>query len=179
MLLLSYDVHPHPGPTEIDQEFSNGFFSFCNWNLNTLSKDNFNRISLLEAHNTLFNYDIISLCETSLNDEMQVPEKAIPGYKYQPLNHPSGNKKGGVGIFYKDTLPLRIRSDLSFNECLVTELIFGRKKIFFSVFYRNPEDDANSPEFENFLSNFKKLNNTINNLNPYAIFYAGDVNGHT
>ena len=171
LLLLSTDIHPNPGPPPItNQAFSNGFFSFCNWNLNTLSKDNFNRISLLEAHNTLFNYDIISLCETSLNDEMQVPEKAIPGYKYQPLNHPSGNKKGGVGIFYKDTLPLRIRSDLSFNECLVTELIFGRKKIFFSVFYRNPEDDANSPEFENFLSNFKKLNNTINNLNPYAIF---------
>ena len=108
-----------------------------------------------------------------------MPENALPGYKYYPLNHPSGNKNGGVGIFYKDTLPIRVRDDLSFNECLVTELIFGRKKIFFSVLYRNPEDDANSPEFENFMSNFENLNNNINNLNPFAIFYAGDINPHT
>ena len=99
LLLLSSDVHPNPGPNyNTNRDFSNGFFSFCNWNLNTLSKDNFNRISLLEAHNTIFNYDIISLCETSLNDETPVPENALPGYKYHPLNHPSGNKNGGVGI---------------------------------------------------------------------------------
>ena len=33
--------------------------------LNSLTKDNFIRLNLLEAHNSLFNYDIISLCETS------------------------------------------------------------------------------------------------------------------
>ena len=56
LLLLSSDVHPNPGPNyNTNRDFSNGF---CNWNLNTLSKDNFNRISLLEAHNTIFNYDI-------------------------------------------------------------------------------------------------------------------------
>ena len=179
LILLSYDVHPNPGQFSNNHVFSSGFFSFCNWNLNTLSKDNFSRISLLEAHNTLFNYDIISLCETSLSDNTPVPENALPGYKYHPLNHPSGNKRGGVGIFYKDTLPLRVRNDLSFDECLVTELIFGRRKIFFSVFYRNPEDTVNSPEFENFLSNFENLNNKINSLHPFAVFYAGDVNGHT
>ena len=132
LILLSTDIHPNPGPGpnyNTNRDFSNGFFSFCNWNLNTLSKDNFNRISLLEAHNTIFNYDIISLCETSLNDETPVPENALPGYKYHPLNHPSG-----VGIFYKDTLPIRIRDDLSFTECLVTELIFGRKKNSFWSF---------------------------------------------
>ena len=32
--------------------------------LNSLTKDNFIRLNLLEAHNSLFNYDIISLCET-------------------------------------------------------------------------------------------------------------------
>ena len=33
--------------------------------LNSLTKDKFIRLNLLEAHNSLFNYDIISLCETS------------------------------------------------------------------------------------------------------------------
>jgi hypothetical protein len=58
LLLLSHDVHPNPGPNS-NSEFSSGFLSFCNWNLNTLSKDNFCRASLLEAHNSIFNYDII------------------------------------------------------------------------------------------------------------------------
>ena len=138
LLMLSSDVHPNPGP-QLDQKFSSGFLSFCNWNLNTLSKDDFYRISLLEAHNTIFNYDIISLCETSLSDEIKVPENAIPGYIYHPLNNPDGSKNGGVGIFYKDSLPLKIRSDLSFDECLVSELIFGRKKKFLYRLLQKPK----------------------------------------
>jgi hypothetical protein len=91
LLLLSHDVHPNPGPNS-NSEFSSGFLSFCNWNLNTLSKDNFCRVSLLEAHNSIFNYDIISLCETSLNDEIEIPVNLLPGYFYHPLNHPDGKK---------------------------------------------------------------------------------------
>ena len=77
-LILCPDIHPNPGPT--GNNFAGGFFSFCNWNLNTLSKDDFSRINLLEAHNTEYNYDIISLCETSLDDKAEVPE--MTGYKF-------------------------------------------------------------------------------------------------
>ena len=70
-LILCPDIHPNPGPT--GNNFAGGFLSFCNWNLNTLSKDDFSRINLLEAHNTEYNYDIISLCETSLDDKADVP----------------------------------------------------------------------------------------------------------
>ena len=100
LIILSSDVHPNPGPLPVSSEFANGFLSFCNWNLNTLSKDNFSRVSLLQAHNTICKYDIISLCETSLNDDIQVPEGILPGYLYHPLNHPDGKKSGGVGLFY-------------------------------------------------------------------------------
>ena len=178
LLLLSSDVHPNPGP-QVNSDFSNGFLSFCNWNLNTLSKDHFSRVSLLEAHNTIHNYDIISLCETSLNDETPVPENILPGYLYHPLNHPGGKKNGGVGIFYKDSLPLRIRNDLSFDECLVCQLTFGRKNIFFTVFYRNPEHKSNSTGFNDFSINFERLHEEIIKEKPYATFYTGDVNGHT
>ena len=40
------------------------------WNLNSLAKDNFHRVSLIDAHNSLYNYDLLSLCETSLNDSV-------------------------------------------------------------------------------------------------------------
>ena len=133
-LSLSTDIHPNPGPDYWEGRNSlGGFFSFCNWNLNTLSKNEYHRITLLEAHNNDFNYDIISLCETSLNENIQVPENILPGYKFHSCNHPDGGRNGGVGIFYKESLPLRIREDLSFDECIVSELKFGHKNIFFRV----------------------------------------------
>ena len=179
LLKMSSEVHPNPGQPSVDQNVSSGFLSFCNWNLNTLSKDDFYRISLLEANNTLYKYDIISLCETSLSDDIIIPENSLPGYIYHPLNNPDGSKNGGVGIFYEDSLPLRIREDLSFDECLVTELIFGRKKIFFTVFYRNPKHDVASIGFVDFLINFENLHSKIQAEHPYAMFFTGDVNGHT
>ena len=44
-VLLSNDIEKYPG------DFTNGFFSFCNWNVDSLPKDNFHRVQLLEAHN--------------------------------------------------------------------------------------------------------------------------------
>ena len=102
-------------------------------------------------------YDIISLCETSLGRNEIVPDNALPGYLYHACNHVSGEKKGGVGVFYKDTLPIKIRSDLSFDECIVTELRFGRKKIFFSALYWNPMHKASSPQFNSFLEKITKF----------------------
>ena len=177
-LILSLDVHPNPGPVR-PNTFSGGFLSFCNWNLNTLNKDDFYRITLLEAHNTEHNYDIISLCETSLNDTVQVPENILPGYKFHPCNHPDGNRSGGVGIFYRETLPLRIRQDLSFDECIVSEVIVGHKRIFFTVLYRNPHSKAYSAEFNSFLENLENLHLKIRNEKPYAMFFTGDFNGHS
>ena len=178
-LTLSLDIHPNPGPGQSNNNFSRGFLSFCNWNLNTLSKDDFYRISLLEAHNTIYNYDIISLCETSLNDSVQVAENVLPGYKFHACNHPDGDRSGGVGIFYKETLPLRIRQDLSFDECIVSEMIFGHRKIFFTVLYRNPHSKAQSAEFNYFLENLENLYLKIKNEKPYAMFFTGDFNGHS
>ena len=66
LILLSHDVHMNPGP----RDYRNNFFQFMNWNLNSLAKDDFSRLKLLEAHNSLFNYDIISLCETSLTKDL-------------------------------------------------------------------------------------------------------------
>ena len=173
--MVSSDIHKNPGPmVDPNKKYNCGFLSFGNWNLNTLSKDVFHRISLPEANNTLFNYDFISLCETSLNDSLKVAENILNGYIYHGCNHPSGKKQGGVGIFYKSSLSLKIRNGLSFDECIVTELRFGRKNIFFTVLYRNPADIANLPEFEKFTSNFEILVKNIRLENP-----SGDFNGHS
>ena len=77
LIIWSNDVHINPGPEHVTNNSSSGHLSFCNWNLNTFSKDDFYRITLLQAHNTEHNYDIISLCETSLNDTIQVTENSF------------------------------------------------------------------------------------------------------
>ena len=104
--------HTNPGSYS---EFSSSFFTFCNRSLNSLSKDDFYRIHLLEPHNTNFNYHIISLCGTSLNETLTIKENSLPGYNFVSQNNSDGSKNGGVGMFYKETLPLKIRHDLSFS----------------------------------------------------------------
>ena len=130
-IILSNDIEKNPGG------FKNGFFNFCTWNLNSLGKDKFNRVRLLEAHNSIFNYDLISLCETSLNESVELPEPLLENYTFISCNNSNNTKHGGVGLFYKTSLPLKVRNDLSFEESIVVESIFGRKKIFFTVIYRS------------------------------------------
>ena len=84
-----------------------------------------------------------------------------------------------MGLFYKNSLPVIIRNDLSFNESIVVELKFGRKKIFFTVLYRSPACDHTSPEFLAFLSNFENLYLNIKSENPFATFFTGDINAHS
>ena len=58
-------------------------------------------------------------------------------------------------------------------------MIFGHKHIFFTVLYRNPQNKANSDEFNYFLENFQNLHEQIKNLKPYAMFFTGDFNAHS
>ena len=144
-----------------------------NWNLNSIVKGNFERVPLIEAHDTIFDYDIISVCEASLKDYIEIPEALLREYKFISANHPDDLSHGGVGLFYKTTLPVIHRGDLPFDESIVIELIFGRKKIFFSVLYRNPYHKHGSPGFSN------KLYSKIKCENPDATFFIGDFNGHS
>ena len=48
LIVLSNDIHVNPGP-----KFSNAFLTFMSWNVNSLAKNDFQRIKLIEAHNSL------------------------------------------------------------------------------------------------------------------------------
>ena len=82
------------------------------------------------AHNSCFNYDLVSICETSLNDSVKLPDTLLDEYTFVPVNNLTNTRRGGVGLFYKNSLPLIIRNDLSFDESIVVEVKFGRTKIF-------------------------------------------------
>ena len=148
------------------------------WNLNSIVKDNFHRVSLIEAHNSLLNYDLISICETCLNDSFELTETLLDEYTFVPVNNPANTRRGGVGLFFKNSFPVVIRNDLSFEESIVAELKFGRKKMFFTILYRSPAFDHNPPNVQAFLSDFNNLYAKTKAENPFAAFFTGDFNAH-
>ena len=103
---------------------------------------------MFKTHNSIFNYDFISICETSQNDSVELPETLLDDYIFVPANNLAHKRHGGVGLFYKTSLPVIVRNDLSFDESIVVELNFGKKKIV-TVLYRNPSSNHTSPEFQN------------------------------
>ena len=94
LILISKDVERNPGP-----EYRTNLFNFMSWNLNSLATNNFERVQLIEAHNTIFNYDLISICETNLNDSLISKVREIIGYTFEPVNHANNVSHGGVGKF--------------------------------------------------------------------------------
>ena len=147
------------------------------WNVNSTAKDYFQRVRLIEARNSIFNYDLSSIYETSLNDSIKLPDILLNGYNFVHSKNPTNTRHGGVGLFY--SLPIKIRNYLSFDESIVIELNFGRKRFFFTVLYRSPGFSHTSPEFKVFLSNFTNLYSKIKNENPYASFFTVDFNDHS
>ena len=114
-----------------------------------------------------------------MNCSVEIPDPLLKDYTFISANHPENLSHGGVGLFYKNTLPLKIRTDLAFHESIVVEMKFGRKKIFFTVLYRSPSFNHTSTEFQDFLVNFSNLHTKIQAETPYASLYTGDFNGYT
>ena len=79
----------------------------------------------------------------------------IAGYILVCADHPNNIKSGGVCIYYKESLPVRVISLLYLKEALLLEMTCSNKKVIVSVIYRSPSQ--NNSEFDLFLSNFEKL----------------------
>ena len=76
---------------------------------------------------------LVSINETCINDNIQIPDNLVQNYTFINANNPTNTGHGGVGLFYKDSLPLKVRYDLSFPESIVVELRFGRKSVFLEI----------------------------------------------
>ena len=147
-ILLSGDIETNPGPKPIAGQS----FSICHWNLNSISAHNFTKISLLTAYVLVHNFDIICLSETYLNSEISTDDKnlEIPGYYLLRADHPSNNKRGGVCIFYRTNLPLRVLNISYLSECITFEISIGNKVCRFIHLYRSPSQTQD--EFQTFKS---------------------------
>ena len=169
-LHLSGNVHPNPGPT------SNSL-KFCHWNLNgTCARDKI-KISLIEAYNSVFHYDIIVFSETYCNESIKNEDILIEGFSKEILrsDHPNGRKEGRVCLYVKENLPIKRRKDLEFTqETIVCEISISRKKSFFKAMYRSP--NQTNEEFEVFYERLQETIDRIKDKKPHCTILTGDLN---
>ena len=66
--MLCGDVELNPWPNKKLNSWFN--FSICHWNLNSLTTNDFQKVNVLEADNTVNKFDIIGLTESFLDSSI-------------------------------------------------------------------------------------------------------------
>ena len=172
LIRLSGDIEVNPGPkTSSFKEFS-----VCHWNLNSISSHDFLKVKLLTAYNAVHNFDIICISKSYLNSEILSSDENlnIPGYNMFRADHPSGNRRGGVCIYYRESLPIKLLNVNYLKECICFDLKIGKKLCTIVALYRSPSQSLD--EFENFLNNLNLTLESITQKNPFLTIVIGDFN---
>ena len=170
--MLSGDVEINPGPLSNCKEY----FSICLWNLNSISVHGYSKLFLLKAYIILHKFDIICLSETYLDFTIPKDDNKLPisGYTLIRSDHVSNTKPGGVCIYYKSSLPLRVINIGYLHECLSFELQNGDKICNFVALYRSPSQSQD--DCETFADNFAMTLELLAQKNPFLLTAIGDFN---
>ena len=115
---LNGNIETRPGHTQKNQNKS---FSICHWNLSIITTHGYAEVSLLKTYIAVHIMDIIFLLETCLDSSIQSEDDnlEIPGCNLVRFDHPSNNKRGGVCIYFKALLPLRVIDTCFLQECII------------------------------------------------------------
>ena len=108
--------------TQVQRKFFKKSLSVCHWNLNSLSAHNFSKLTQLKAY--AYQKHTWILHDALLK---------IDGYYLVRADHPNNIKRGGVCIYYKDSLPVRVISLPYLKEALLLEMTYSNKKVIVSV----------------------------------------------
>ena len=60
------------------------------------------------AYNAVYNYDIIGIVEIHLDSIVDEEKLALNGYLFIKNKYPQHARRGGVGLYIKDSLPQMI-----------------------------------------------------------------------
>ena len=136
LLLRNGDVESNPVPKK-SKEFS---LSCCQWNVISFLAHNCARITSLEAYNSEFKYDFICISETYLDSTISsdMNNLNISGYNLIRVDHPSNSKRGGVCIYYKESIAVQTLNNIGLPECLVYKVCLGNKTGYVVVTYKSP-----------------------------------------
>ena len=98
----------------------------------------------------------------------------MPGYNMSRNDHPSENRRGGVCIYYKESLPIKMLNINYLQECICFDLKIGSKLCTIVSLYRSPSQSAD--EFDNFLNKLNLTMESITQKNPFLTAVIGDFN---
>ena len=96
----------------------------------------------------------------------------LPGYNLVRADNPTNTKRGGVCIYYHNSLPLKVIDIQFLNECINFEIRIGGKLCSFLCLYRSPSQTRDI--FETFDDNFELTLDTISNRNSVFIAALGE-----
>ena len=96
------------------------------------------------------------------------------GYDLIRADHPSNVKRGGVCIYCKSHLPLKLININFLHECLTIELNIKNKLCVLVALYRSPSHSRN--EFSSFITNLESTLHAITLRNPFLTMTLSDFN---
>ena len=137
---------------------------------------NFIKLSLLRPYIAIHKFDVVCLLETYLNASISNDDDSleVPGYSLFRADHPSNTKRGGVCIYYRNSLPLKIIGIHYLQECINFEIMIGGKLCRFVSLYRSPNQSED--DFESFANNFELNIDAVTANNPFLTVVLGDFN---
>ena len=96
----------NPGPKKDSSKHN---CSIAHWNLNSIAAQNFVKLSQVKVHNPLHSYDLICLSETWLDSATSIDSNdfSLKGYNLHRVDDPVNVRKGGVFVYYKETLAVQ------------------------------------------------------------------------
>ena len=143
------------------------------------SSHDFLKVKLLTAYNVMHKFDIIYISESYLNSDTSSNENNlnIPGYNMSRVDHPSGNWRGGVCIYYKESLPIKMLNINYIQERICFDLKIGSKLCTNVSLYRSPSQSTDG--FDNFLNKLNLTMESATQKNPFLTVVIGDFNARS
>ena len=173
VLLCHGGIEINPGP----KKFKKNSLSVCHWNLNNLSAHNFSKLTQLKAYTSIYKDDFICLSETYLDSSIPDSLLEIDGYDLICSDHPNDIKRGGICIYYKESLPVRAINIPYLKETLLLEMTCNNKKMIVPVIYCSPSQ--NNCEFDSFLRSVERLLSDIKKSKSFLSVITGDFNARS
>ena len=98
------------------------------WNVNSVSVHNFSKVSLLRAYTSIHKFDVICISETFLNSDTAFDDNLkIEGYNIVRSDHPCNSRRGGVCIYYNQSLALKILDIKCLQECIIFQILIANE----------------------------------------------------
>ena len=177
-LLIQSGIEPNPGPSPPK------LLSFGVWNDDSLLAREGVKKTYIESLQAVHNFDIVGLCETYLTEKTLDDELEIDGFSSIPkradckLSTPHSRPRGGVCLYFKESLPVKRRSDLELiDETICVEISLNRTKVLFLLSYRSPSQTPN--EFQSYMHKLQTTFLKASSENPSIIVLAGDFNARS